>query len=66
VIPAYPVSVSLGGKKASVTYVGALGMMNGVLEVKFVVPDAIDPGGLALVVTAGGADSQGSVTVNVR
>ncbi len=62
-----PFSVSIGGHKANVTYAGsAPRMVSGVLQIRFVVPDAIDAGAVSLAVTSGASESQQGVTVNVK
>jgi uncharacterized protein (TIGR03437 family) len=62
-----PFSVLIGGHRANVTYAGsAPRMVSGVLQIRFVVPDAIDASVVTLVVTSGASNSQDGVTVNVR
>jgi uncharacterized protein (TIGR03437 family) len=65
---ALPVTVTIGGADAPVTYHGsAPGEVAGLLQVNTVVPSGISPGpAVPLIVTVGGRQSQSGVTIAVR
>ncbi len=66
--PVQPVTVTIGGLEAQVTYAGAAPtLVAGVLQVNAVVPDGVTPSNaVPVVVTVGGARSQAGVTMAVR
>jgi uncharacterized protein (TIGR03437 family) len=68
--PLLGVTVSIGGKQATVAYAGAApGFVAGVLQVNARVPDDLAVSGLALVpvvITVGAASSQANVTLAVQ
>jgi uncharacterized protein (TIGR03437 family) len=65
--PALPVSVTIGGQPASVAYYGAApGLTAGLMQLNVVVPENIQPGNAAVVLTVGTANSQDGVTVAVN
>jgi trimeric autotransporter adhesin len=64
--PVAPLTVTIGGVAAEVRYAGgAPGQIAGVMQVNVVVPGGL-AGAVPVVVTVGGAASQGGVTVAVR
>jgi uncharacterized protein (TIGR03437 family) len=65
---ALPVTVTIGGADAPVMYHGsAPGEVAGLLQVNAVVPTGITPGpAVPIIVTAGGKQSQGGVTIAVQ
>ncbi len=65
---ALPVTVTIGGANAPVTYHGsAPGEVAGILQVNAVVPSGITPGpAVPLIITVGGRQSQSGVTIAVR
>ncbi len=65
--PNLPVTVTIGGVAAPVTYAGAApGEVAGVMQVNVIVPDGVQPGGYVPVsVRAGAAESQAGVTIAV-
>jgi uncharacterized protein (TIGR03437 family) len=67
-VPAAPVTVTIGGQPAQVTYAGgAPGYVSGVLQVNAVVPDGLAPGSQPVVLRIGQNDnSQQQVTVAVQ
>lgn len=65
--PVLPVSITIGGQPASLAYYGAApGETAGVLQLNVVVPQNIDPGNAAIVLTVGTASSQTGVTLAVN
>ena len=65
-VQALPVTVTIGGLQAQVTYMGnAPQAVAGVLQVNATVPQ-LPPGNAEVVVTVGGRPSQSGVTVSVR
>ncbi len=67
-VPVAPVSVSLGGEDAAVTYAGAApGLVSGVIQVNVRVPEGIEPGPtVPVLLKVGDAASQPGVTLAVR
>jgi uncharacterized protein (TIGR03437 family) len=65
--PLASLSVTIGGKPASVSFEGeAPGFVSGVMQVNAVVPAGLSPGNQPLLVSLGGIESQFSVTVYVQ
>jgi uncharacterized protein (TIGR03437 family) len=65
-IPLLPVSVAIGGKSATIQYVGASpGTVAGVTQVNAVVPSGLPAGNASVIVQVGSAASQGGVTISV-
>ena len=61
------IAVLLNGNPVQVTYVGsAPGMVEGVMQINFVVPQVVDTGPVMLTVSVGAATSQSGVTVRVQ
>jgi uncharacterized protein (TIGR03437 family) len=65
---ALPVSVTIGGQPAQVTYQGAApGLVAGVTQINAVVPTSIEPGvAVPVTVTVGNTAAQNTVTVSVK
>jgi uncharacterized protein (TIGR03437 family) len=65
--PTLPVTATIGGVDAAVTYAGAArGEVAGVMQVNVIVPDTVPPGGYVPVsVRVGAAESQPGVTIAV-
>jgi uncharacterized protein (TIGR03437 family) len=62
-----PVSVTIGGQPAQVTYAGsAPGLLAGVAQINTEVPNGLVAGSVQVLVAVGGAKSQSGVTLNVR
>jgi len=61
-----PVSATIGGLAATVTYAGAAPGLFGTYQVNVIVPLGAPSGANGLVLTAGGNHSQDGVTVQVR
>ena len=65
--PNAPVTVTIGGQQAQVTYAGeAPGLIAGVLQVNAIVPASIGTGNQPIVLTVGGVSTTAVVTVNVK
>jgi len=65
-IPLLPVSVAIGGKNATIDYVGASpGTVAGIIQVNATVPSGLPAGNASLIVQVGSAASQGGVTIAV-
>jgi uncharacterized protein (TIGR03437 family) len=65
--PNPPISVTIGGIAAEVTYAGmAPGLYGGILQVNVRLPGNIPSGNVPLVLTVGGASSPSGVTVAVK
>ncbi len=64
--PAQNVAVTIGGKTATATTASAPGSISGILLVNVTVPGGVTAGNAPLVVTVGGASSQGGVTLAVK
>jgi hypothetical protein len=65
--PALPVSVTIGGTPAPMTFLGeAPGLVAGVMQINAQVPTGIASGNVPLVVSIGGVASQGNVTAAVK
>jgi uncharacterized protein (TIGR03437 family) len=67
-VPAIPVSLTIGGVSATITYAGsAPGLVSGVLQVNAVVPEGVAPGpAIPIVLAAGTARSQTGVTIAIQ
>lgn len=64
--PTLPVTVTIGGKTATVTYAGAApSSVAGVWQVNARVPSGLAAGAVPVLVTVGGAQSQAGVTITV-
>jgi uncharacterized protein (TIGR03437 family) len=64
---AEPVTVTIGGASAVVTYAGsAPGEVAGLMQVNAVVPTGIPTGSVALILSAAGIASQGNVIIAVK
>jgi N-acyl-D-amino-acid deacylase len=64
---ASPVSVTVAGKTAQVSYAGsAPGLISGVSQVNFQVPDGVSPGAVAVIVSAGVFASPSGATIAVK
>src|SRR5262249_15892240 len=62
-----PVSVTLAGKDAPVTYAGsAPGLISGISQIKFRIPRGLQPGAATVVANAGDVASPDSVTIAVQ
>jgi uncharacterized protein (TIGR03437 family) len=66
--PILPVSATVGGQQATITYAGsAAGLISGVMQVNLVIPANAPTGGaVSIVITVGTAASQAGVTVAVQ
>jgi uncharacterized protein (TIGR03437 family) len=65
--PVLPVSVTIGGASAPVTFFGeAPGLVAGLMQINAQVPTGINTGSLPLLVDVGGVASQGKVTISVK
>jgi uncharacterized protein (TIGR03437 family) len=66
--PILPVSAQIGGQDAAVLYSGgAVGLVEGAIQVNVRIPDGLQPGAaLPLVLTIGGQSSQANLTVAVQ
>ena len=64
--PAQTLSVTIGGKSATVQAASAPGSVSGILLVNATVPSGVPAGNAALVVTVGSASSQSGVTLAVK
>ncbi len=65
-IPVASVTVAIGGKSATLQYVGASpGTVDGIIQVNAFIPSGLPAGAASLIVQAGSAASQGNVTVAV-
>jgi len=61
------VSVTVAGKTAQVSYAGsAPGLISGVSQVNFQVPDGVSPGAVAVIVSAGVFASPSGATIAVK
>ena len=66
-VPVLPVSVTMDGKRAQVSYAGAApGAVAGVMQVNVVVPSGVSSGAIAVVLQVGSANSQPGVTLSVQ
>jgi uncharacterized protein (TIGR03437 family) len=62
-----PVTVTIGGIAATVSYAGsAPGLVEGVLQINAVIPASISAGSQPILVTVGGNTSQNGVTIPVQ
>jgi uncharacterized protein (TIGR03437 family) len=61
-----PVTATIGGRQATVTFAGAAPGMVGLYQVNITVPALTPSGAVRLVLTADGNDSQSGVTVQIR
>ena len=65
--PVLPVTVSIGGQRAAVSFVGeAPGLVSGVLQLNVQIPTNAAPGDLPVEVTVGANRSQSGVTVSIQ
>jgi uncharacterized protein (TIGR03437 family) len=64
--PAQTVSVTIGGKPATVQAASAPGSVSGILLVNVTVPAGLSTGTAPLVVTIGGSSSQSGVTLAIK
>jgi uncharacterized protein (TIGR03437 family) len=65
-IPVLPVSVAIGGKNATIDYVGGSpGTVAGIIQVNATVPSGLPAGNASVIVQVGSAASQGGVTIAV-
>jgi uncharacterized protein (TIGR03437 family) len=65
--PLLPVTATIGGRNAEVTYAGSAPMqVSGMLQINIRVPEDIEPGAVPLEVRIGGVPSQTGVTIVVR
>lgn len=65
--PVLPVTVTIGGQPAEVTFFGeAPGLVSGVLQVNAIVPSNIGTGNQPVVVTVGGVSSPNVITALVK
>ncbi len=66
--PLAPVTVQIGGLNADISYAGAVpGIIEGIIQVNFVLPQDLAPGDLTpIVLSIGTASSQQAVTMAVR
>ena len=65
--PVAPVSLTIGGKSAQVTYAGSSpGQLSGVLQVEAVVPSGAGAGAVPVVLTVGAASSQATATISLQ
>ena len=65
-LPVLPVTVTIGGKNATVQFVGsAPGVVAGIMQVNVVVPSGLSAGAAPVVVQVGSASSQSGVTIAV-
>ncbi len=63
----YPASVAIGGRPAAITWQGAApAQIAGLYQIDTVIPPGTPPGTAAVVVTAGGRQSQRNLTVAVK
>ena len=66
-MPQAPVTVTIGGQPATVSYAGAAPfLVNGAFQINVQIPTGIPPGAAAIVVSAGGIASTQQVTVSVQ
>jgi uncharacterized protein (TIGR03437 family) len=63
-VPTQAMLVTVGGEKASTTYVGQPSWSVGVLQINFTVPSTVGAGTQPVVVSVGGVSSQ-TATLNV-
>jgi hypothetical protein len=62
-----PVTVSIGGQEARVSYAGAApSALQGLYQINAVVPSSINAGSVPLQITVGGVSSQNGVTLTVQ
>jgi len=64
--PAQSVSVTIGGRTATVQAASVPGSVSGIVLVNVTVPSGLGSGAAPLVVTVGGSSSQGGVTLSVH
>src|SRR5262249_10554600 len=66
-LPVLPVTVSIGGRSATVQYAGgAPGIVAGVMQVNVQIPTGLTAGAVPIVLTAGGVASQNNITIYVN
>jgi uncharacterized protein (TIGR03437 family) len=65
-IPLLPVSAAIGGKNATIDYVGGSpGTVDGIIQVNVTVPAGLPAGNASVIVQVGNSASQGNVTIAV-
>jgi len=65
--PLLPVTATIGGRPAEVTYAGSTsGQVSGLFQANVRIPDDIEPGVVPIQIQVGGAATQSGVTVAVR
>ena len=65
--PLLPVSVTIGGQAAEISYVGAApGVVSGIVQVNVRIPDGVGSGAVPVQLRVGDQVSQAGVTVNVE
>jgi uncharacterized protein (TIGR03437 family) len=65
--PVTPVSLTIGGKAAQLTYAGSSpGQLSGVMQVEAVVPSGAGTGAVPVVLTIGSASSQTNATIYLQ
>lgn len=65
--PQLPVSVTIGGQTAQVTYAGSSpGLVSGVLQVEVIVPKGAGTGAVPVVLTVGTVSSQKTATISLQ
>jgi uncharacterized protein (TIGR03437 family) len=65
--PLLPVTATIGGRPAEVTYAGSTsGQVSGLFQANVRIPDDIEPGVVPIQIQVGGATTQSGVTVAVR
>jgi trimeric autotransporter adhesin len=65
-IPLLPVSVAIGGKNATIDYVGGSpGTLQGIMQVNATLPAGLPAGNASVIVQVGSSASQGGVTIAV-
>ena len=65
--PVAPVTVTIGGQPAAISYAGAAPLAPiGIFQINVTVPATLSPGSAAVIVSAGGIPTSRNVTVAVR
>lgn len=65
--PLLPVTATIGGRPAEVTYAGsASGQVSGLFQINVSIPDDVEPGAVPIQIQVGGAMTQSGVTIAVR
>ncbi|MBZ5611835.1 MAG: hypothetical protein LAP38_26545, partial [Acidobacteriia bacterium] len=66
-IPQLPVSLTIGGQTALVTYAGSgPGMVSGILQIEAIVPKGTGTGAVPVVLTVGSASGQKTATISLQ